>query len=302
MADSIVIGANGFLGSSLVDELATRGHTVTAFDRFSRPTTYSAKVRSVTGDFLDSAALASAIRGHEHVFHFQSTTTPASADGDPVRDVRENLLPTIHLLDACVQAGVGTVHFASTGGAIYGDQGMEVMSEHSRTRPVSPYAIGKLAIEGYLAYFSRRHGLNSVTYRISNPYGPRQLANRGQGVLPTFLRQVRRGERVQVFGDGTSVRDYIHVDDAVSMIAKTVDRPTEHAIYNIGSGESTSLFQLLKIIADVTQTTPVVEYLAEPSTFVHRSVLDTSRYVREFGKHDLRTLEEGVTEMWEHIA
>jgi len=154
VVDSIVIGANGFLGSSVVDELAARGHNVTAFDRFSRPPTFSADVRSITGDLLDISALAAAIRGHDHVFHFQSTTTPASADGDPVRDVRENILPTIHLLDACVQAGVGTVHFASTGGAIYGDQGVELMSEHSRTRPVSPYAIGKLAIEGYLAYFS----------------------------------------------------------------------------------------------------------------------------------------------------
>lgn len=302
MVDSIVIGANGFLGSSVVDELAARGHNVTAFDRFSRPPTFSADVRSITGDLLDISALAAAIRGHDHVFHFQSTTTPASADGDPVRDVRENILPTIHLLDACVQAGVGTVHFASTGGAIYGDQGVELMSEHSRTRPVSPYAIGKLAIEGYLAYFSRRHGLNSIAYRLSNPYGPRQLANRGQGVIPTFLRQVRRGEPVHIFGDGTSVRDYVHVDDAVRMILATVDRPTEHTIYNIGSGETTSLFQLLDTVARVTKTRPVVEYLPEPSTFVHRSVLDTSRFVGEFGTQHLRTLEEGVSEMWEHIA
>jgi UDP-glucose 4-epimerase len=302
VAKSIVIGANGFLGSSLVDELAEHGHTVTAFDRFSRPAAYSASVKTISGDFLDPDALARAVDGHEHVFHFLSTTTPATADSDPVRDARENVLPSIHLLQACVLAGVGTVHFASTGGAIYGDQGDAPVSETTRPQPVSPYAIGKLAIEGYLAYFARKHALRSVTYRISNPYGPRQLANLSQGVIPTFLRRLRQGEPVQVFGDGTSVRDYVHVDDAVRMIVNTVGRPTEHETYNVGSGQGTSLRELLEIVGRVTGTEPTVEYLEQPATFVHRSVLDTTRYVAEFGPQRLRSLEEGIGQTWRHTA
>ena len=120
---SLVIGGNGFLGASLVDELVSRGHVVSAFDRFSRESTLPDGVRTIRGDFLDPGAVAAAVEGHDHVFHFLSTTTPATADGDPERDARENVLPSIHLLEACVAAGVSRVHFASTGGAIYGDHG-----------------------------------------------------------------------------------------------------------------------------------------------------------------------------------
>lgn len=299
---SLVIGANGFLGSSLVDELVRRGHQVTAFDRFSRDSTLPDGVQRIAGDFLDSDAVAAAVAGHHHVFHFLSTTTPASADGDPVRDARENVLPSIHLLEACVRAGVGKVYFASTGGAIYGDHGATAMSENSRPQPVSPYAIGKLAIEGYLAYFSRKHGLESASYRISNPYGPRQLAGRSHGVIPTFLRHVREGQPVEVFGDGSSVRDYVYVDDAIRMIADTVGRPTRHATYNIGSGVGTSLVELLDVVETVTATAPLVEFRPEPTTFVHRSVLDTTRYAEEFGAVQLRSLEQGVRETWEETA
>ncbi|CAN5519763.1 NAD-dependent epimerase/dehydratase family protein [soil metagenome] len=299
---SLVIGANGFLGSSLVDELVRRGHEVTAFDRFTRASALPESVTPVVGDFLDADAVATAVAGHTHVFHFLSTTTPASADGDPVRDARENVVPSIHLLEACVAAGVEKVYFASTGGAIYGDHGEDAMSETVRPQPVSPYAIGKLAIEGYLSYFSRKHGLQSASYRISNPYGPRQLVGRSHGVIPTFLRLVREGRPVQVFGDGSSVRDYVYVEDAVRMIVDTVGRDTDHATYNIGSGVGTSLTELLGVVEAVTGAAPLVEYRPEPPTFVHRSVLDTSRYAAEFGAPSLRSLEQGVNQTWEQTA
>lgn len=295
---SIVIGANGFLGSSLVEELVGRGHRVAAFDRFSRDAVLPPGVVRFAADFLDPDALVRAVEGHDHVFHFLSTTTPASADGDPVRDARENVLPSIHLLEACVRAGVGKVYFASTGGSIYGDQGSDPVSELTLPNPVSPYAIGKLAIEGYLAYFSRKHGLSSASFRISNPYGPRQLPSRGHGVIPTFLQHVSEGTAVRVFGDGTSVRDYLHVDDAVRMIANTIDASTRHPIYNIGSGVGTSLTELLDIVGRVTGVDPIIEYADEPMTFVHRSVLDTSRYGAEFGHAVARDLETGISQTW----
>lgn len=298
MARSIVIGANGFLGSSLVDALVSRGHEVTAFDRFSRGPATSSATRTIAGDFLDSDSVARAVEGHDAVFHFLSTTTPASADGNPVGDATENVVPSIRLLQACVAAGVGTVHFASTGGAIYGDHDAAALSESMLPQPVSPYAIGKLAIEGYLAYFSRRHGLDSVSYRISNPYGPRQLADRSQGVIPTFLRHAREGRPLQVLGDGSSVRDYIHADDAIRMIVEVVDRPREHSVYNIGSGVGTSVSELLGTVERVTGIVPTVEYLPEPATFVHRSVLDTSRYAGEFGAVEMRSLDEGIAQTW----
>ena len=303
MAKCLVLGGNGFLGAGLVDELASRGHDVSVFDRFSRlPPSFSEGPRLIAGDFLAADAVAAAVKGQEFVFHFLSATTPASADAEPGRDVRDNLAPSVALFEACVRAGVRHVYFASTGGAVYGDTPAGAVNEETRPQPVSPYAIGKLAIEGYLAYFGRKHGLASTSFRISNPYGPRQRALNSHGVIPTFLSRARADLPISVLGDGTSVRDFVYADDAVRMIVDVVGRQTDHAVYNIGSGVGTSLAQLLKIVSEVTGHSSPVEYLPEPATFVHRSVLDTSRYSREFSPGPLLPLREGIERTWHGMA
>ncbi len=298
MAKALVLGGNGFLGSGLVDELVARGHDVTVFDRFSRmPPAFAEGPRTIAGDFLDAEAVSRAVDGHELVFHFLSATTPASADGDPARDVRDNIAPSISLFESCVHAGVERLYFASTGGAIYGDT-TGAVTEEMRPAPVSPYAIGKLAIEGYLAYFERKHGLASTSFRISNPYGPRQRPHDSHGVIPTFLSRAAAGEQLSIYGDGTATRDFVYADDAVRMIVDVVGRQPAHPVYNIGSGVGTTIAQVLDIVREVTGHTPPVEYLPEPPTFVHRSVLDTSRYEREFGAATLVGLREGIERTW----
>ncbi len=150
MSGVLVVGGNGFLGSHVVDELVARGHSVSVFDRFSAGVVrYAAKgVSRIVGDVLNRADLAAAVPGHEFLFHFVSTTTPASAEDDPTLDIRTNVPASIELFRLAADAGVRRVFFASTGGAIYGDQGVDLMDEDLVPRPISPYAIGKLAIGG----------------------------------------------------------------------------------------------------------------------------------------------------------
>jgi UDP-glucose 4-epimerase len=303
LARCLVLGGNGFLGSGLVDELVSRGHDVTVFDRFSRlPPTFGEGPRVIAGDFLDAERVSEAVAGQEFVFHFLSATTPASAEDEPGRDVRDNVAPSVSLLQACVRSGVERIYFASTGGAIYGDTPMGAVTENTRPEPVSPYAIGKLAIEGYLAYFRRKHGLKSTSFRISNPYGPRQRAHNSHGAIPTFLAHASKGTTITVYGDGTSVRDFVYAEDAVRMMVDVVGGTPTHSIYNIGSGEGTSIVSLLEVIAEVTGHSSPVEYLPEPSTFVHRSVLDTSRYAAEYSAHGLVSLRDGIDRTWRGMA
>ncbi|CAD5993247.1 NAD-dependent epimerase/dehydratase family protein [Agreia sp. COWG] len=305
MASCLVIGANGFIGSHLVDELVALGHEVTAFDRFSGggPPMYSAVgVRQFAGDFLNQADVAAAVSGQRFVFHFVSTTTPATAEDAPTLDVRTNIASSIELFQHCVDAGVEKLYFASTGGAIYGDQGGESFAETALALPVSPYAIGKLAIEGYLRYFGTKFGLDSVSFRISNPYGPRQRANKKQGVIPIFLSRIAAGEPLVVFGDGSMVRDYLYVGDAVRMIGQTVGRSTRESVYNIGSGEGTSVRALLDVVTRVTGITPLVEERAVPSTFLQHVVLDAGRFRTEFGYDEFTDLEDGIARTWETLA
>jgi UDP-glucose 4-epimerase len=303
VAKTVVIGANGFIGSHLVDGLAAAGHEVRAFDRYSSrlPTFRTPHAEVRVGEFLSRSDVDSAVQGQDHVFHFLSTTTPATAESDPTLDIRTNLAQTVELLESCAAAGVKHVYFASTGGAIYGQQGKGEYSEDDRALPISPYAIGKLAIERYLGYFKATHGLDSTVFRISNPYGTRQHPNKKQGLVPIALRQILAGRPVVQFGDGSMVRDYVYVEDLVDMIVPMTDRATAHDLYNLGSGTGHTVAEVLHSLRRVTGIDFAVEERPTPPTFVDKVVLDTSRYRREFGSRPLTSLDDGIRKTFEEM-
>jgi UDP-glucose 4-epimerase len=299
----LVIGANGFVGSHLVDALSLDGHQVTAFDRFSSgaPSFVSTSVTTLVGDFLSRSDVEQAISGQDYVFHFLSTTTPATAENDPTMDLRTNVAQTVEVLEACVAASVKHFYFASTGGAIYGPQDKSEYLESDPALPISPYGIGKLTIENYLSYFRAKHGLNSTSFRISNPFGTRQKANRKQGLIPIALRQIALRQAVVRLGDGLMVRDYIYVNDLVRMIAKFVGRTPRYTTYNIGSGVGHSVNGVLQALRRVSGTDFEIIERPKPATFVDRVVLNTSRYGEEFGKVELTGFDEGLRQTYEDI-
>lgn len=299
---AVVVGANGFIGSHLVDRLSAAGHEVTAFDRFSSGSaTFSSNAHLVKGDFLNLGDLRQALEGQQLLFHFLSTSTPATAERDPSFDVRTNVLQSIELMKIAAEVGVEHVYFASTGGAIYGANGHDVCGEKDPTFPVSPYAIGKLTIENYLRYFEARVGLASTTFRISNPFGTRQHVDRKQGLVPIVLRQVARGDTVVQLGDGSMVRDYVYVEDLAEMITTVVDRGGSHDLYNLGSGEGRSVSSVLQTIREITGRDFEVRVEQKPPTYVDRVTLDTSRYVEEFGAPVLTDFAEGVRMTWREV-
>lgn len=302
MAKALVIGANGFIGSHIVDMLADAGHEVTAFDRFSTPdTTFTRSARMISGDFLSRGDLEAALVAQDYAFHFLSTTTPASAEGDPTLDIRTNVAQTVELLEACVQAGVSHVYYGSTGGAIYGSQGRAEYSEGDRALPVSPYGIGKLTVEHYLHYFRARFGLASTSLRISNPFGPRQRPNRRQGLIPIVLRQIATGNPVTQFGDGSMVRDYLYSDDMTAMLGRMIGGESRFDLYNIGSGVGHSLTEVFDAVRRVTGRDFEIVPAPQPPTFIDRVVLNTARYVDEFGAVELTPLDEGIARTWHDI-
>ncbi len=304
MTRALVLGGNGFIGSSLVDGLVRAGHEVTVLDRFTSPAPLFSEspARLVAGDFLDDDVLVPALEGQEAVFHFLSTSTPVTSANDPSRDVRTDVARSVDLMTACVDAGVDTFYFASSGGAIYGDQGLDRYRETDPALPTSPYAIGKLAIESYLRYFRVERGLRSVAFRISNPYGPRQRPGRAQGLIPLALQAVRDGRPVVRFGDGSMVRDYLYVTDAVQRMLRVFESDPRHEVYNIGSGSGHTVTQVLGLIRDVVDRDLVVEERDVPPTFVKRVVLDTTRFDEEFGPSTLVDLGEGVRRTWDALA
>jgi UDP-glucose 4-epimerase len=304
VADALVIGGNGFIGSHLVDALVGAGHNVNVFDRFSgeRPLYTADGVTAIRGDFLSKADLEGALAGRDWVFHLLSTSTPVSAEGDPTFDLRTNVAQTVDLLELCVDAGIHHVYFASTGGAIYGDQGREEYAESDPALPLSPYGIGKLTIERYLDFFHATHGLRSTSMRISNPYGPRQRAFRRQGLIPIALRNVAEGQPVARYGDGQMIRDYIYVEDVVRMIIALTEKTPVESLYNLGSGRGFTVTEVLDSIRRVTGSDFAITEVPTPPTFVRKVILDTSRFDLEFGRMDRLELDEGIRRTFADIT
>lgn len=303
MSRCLVLGANGFIGSHLVDKLVAEGHEVRAFDRPGGISKYNTEnVETFYGNFLNVSDLQSAVKGMDYIFHFISTTTPASAENDPLIDVETNIRMSIELFDICAAANIKRLIFASTGGAIYGDQGNnDPRREDDLPLPVSPYAIGKLTIENYLRYFKVKRNLDSIVFRISNPYGERQALHAKQGVIPIFIENILEGRPLTILGDGSMVRDYIYVKDVAKIITTVFDKPAKHHVYNVGSGVPVSVNEIVGAIESVHHSKPNIEHLEAPATFVHNVTLDVSRLRDEFGVSAETPLHDGVSKTYNYL-
>jgi len=307
MAKCLVLGADGFLGSHVAEALAEAGHQVRAFDRLKSPHPRNLpddhpNIQLFRGDFLNRHDLDEALEDMQYVFHFVSTTNPAASAKDPLIDVDTNIRMSVVLMRLCVKHNVERLIFPSTGGAIYGQDVPRPLRETDLTEPVSPYGIGKLAIEGYLRYFRQSHGLDSLVLRLSNPYGERQNVVGSQGAIPIFLNLIEQDLPVKVFGDGTMVRDYIYISDLVRMVVKAFDRNLQHATYNLGSGKGLTVNELIECIGKVTGRDVKVEYIPTRPTDVQHVVLDTARYSKEFGNPQLMSLTQGLEETWHYVV
>lgn len=305
MARCLVLGANGFIGKSLVKELLNDGHFVRCFDRYKSeesPVNISENTEIFPGDFLNRAVVDEALADIEYVFHFISTTTPVVSENEPLIDIETNILMSVELFSLCVKNKVKKIIFASTGGAIYGNTASsEAINESTVPRPVSPYAIGKLTIENYLRYFKRKHGLDYMVTRISNPYGPGQNLLSGQGVIPIFLSRLLQDEPITVYGDGSMIRDYLYIDDVAKMISGSFEKDSKAHTYNIASGTGHSVNDIVKTAENVTGKKFKIEHKDTPPTFVHHVVLDPTKFTSEYGIEATTTLEEGMQLTWQTL-
>lgn len=295
---ALVIGGNGFIGSSLVEALRARGDAVTVLDRFApRVDRDWSGVRYETGDLANIDVLAGLLDGIDQVFHLASSTVPSTADAEPARDVADNLLGTLGVLDAMRMHGVRRICYFSSGGTVYGNPCQVPVPEDHPLQPISSYGIVKVAIEHYLTMFQRQGWLDPVIIRPSNPYGPGQSLGGVQGAVAVFLGKALRGEAIQIWGDGEVVRDYIFIEDLISLVLRVADS-SQTGSFNAGSGLGVSLNQLCATIRDVTGLALPAEYRPGRAFDVRAVVLDVARARRELDWQPLVGLREGLHRTW----
>jgi len=275
---TLVLGGKGFIGSHLIDALAGRGFAVRAFDRPNVPALSTpAGVDWAEGDFTHEADVTRALKDIDVVYHLVSTTLPQTSNADPVFDVATNVEGSLRMLQAAVKTGVKKVVFISSGGTVYGVPRAVPITEDHPTQPISSYGITKLAVEKYLHLFHTLHQLDYTVLRLSNPFGERQRIQAAQGAVAVFMGKILRGEPIEIWGDGSVVRDYIYIGDAVAAMVQAASYAGDTRVLNVGSGTGISLNDILAGLAQVTGRKPDVRYAPGRAFDVPVSVLDITR-------------------------
>ncbi len=247
----LVLGAGGFIGTNLCRTLIAGGAKVRGFGRSLQFPAQLAGVdwiRGSLGEYPDFAAL---VGESQVVFDLIGSGLPDSSNRNPASDVTRSILTTIELLEACRQTQVRRIVFVSSGGTVYGISQQTPIPESAPTEPISAYGIGKLAIEKYLGLYRHLYGLDYTVLRVANPYGPFQTAHRQQGVIAAFVQKALDGSALEIWGDGTVVRDFIHIDDVTRAMLTVLSYNGPHHVFNVGSGVGRSVNEILADIQAV---------------------------------------------------
>ncbi len=290
MANVLITGVAGFVGSSLARALIAEGATVRGIDNLS-----SGKLENLEGirsrvdfrhaDILDSDALDHASRGVDYVFHEAAIASVAASVADPVGTNRSNLDGTLLVLEAARKAGVKRLVYAASAAA-YGDGPELPKRETMLPAPISAYAVQKLAGEYYLASYTRTFGLETVALRYFNVFGPRQdPASVYSGVLARFISQMSEGQTPTIFGDGTTSRDFVYIDNVVSanLLAARTSAPVAGKVFNIATGRRTTLLDAYEEIKSVLGYEGSVNFEPERSADIKHSLADISLAQQTFG-------------------
>lgn len=297
----LVIGGAGFIGSHLVDRLVLDGMLVRVLDRtppdMSSSWIKAGQVEYIAGDFVDHSAIDAAVKDVDVVYHLVSTTIPATSNIDPIFDVQSNLVGTVSFLKAGVAAGIEKVIFVSSGGTVYGKTLPVPIKETAPTNPTCSYGITKLAIEKYLSLFELLHGLEFVVFRLANPFGEKQRSG-AQGAIAAFMQRIATGQPIEIWGDGSIVRDYIYIDDVTDALVRGLQYKGQSRIFNVGSGEGRSLNEIIETLRLITGRAFEVAYTASRSLDVPRNVLDISLAKQELGWKPKTEWKDGLRKTW----
>lgn len=276
----LVTGGAGFIGSHIVDGLINKDNEVIIIDDLSsgKEENINKKARFYNLDIQDSN-LESVFQKEkpDYVTHLAAQKDVRISVSDPIFDARINILGTINILQNCVKYNVKKIVFASTGGAIYGEQDIFPAPETHSARPISPYGINKLVAEHYLNYYKIIHGLNYISLRYSNVYGPRQDPFGEAGVIAIFINKMLRGEQSVINGDGGQTRDFVYVGDVVHANILALMNDVPENTFNIGTGIETTITMIFKQIKKIFNSSLQEKYGPAKLGEQRRSVIDCKK-------------------------
>jgi UDP-glucose 4-epimerase len=298
---TLVIGC-GFIGSNVVEALVERGRPPRVLSRSRPPESVVAGFGDADlqlGDAADGAALERALDGVSNVIYCAGGLLPVASESDPERDRELTLGPVEATLAALAgRPGVGLTYLSS-GGTVYGEPARNPVAEDDPTEPFSTYGRLHLECERLIERAARETGLRARVLRCSTVYGEHQRPDRGQGAVVTFLHRIANGRQIDLYGGGSTIRDYVYVGDVARAVVETAAIEGGPSVINVGSGQGTSLLELLRLAeTEVGQSAKVAEH-PERDFEIHQIVLDTTR-LRGLIDFAPTPIEEGIarTRRW----
>lgn len=294
----VVVGGNGFIGSAFIRYANLQKADIISCD-FKRPEKVYGNVKYIAFSQEDIGFYRDMLRNGDTVIILKWKGVPATCMGNGKALIENNIVGTMLLVEACIEKKVEKIIFASSGGAIYGNQEELPITENAQTMPISLYAVQKLMVEDYLRFVMRTRGIKVIILRISNPYGPGQKPFNGQGIIATFMACSLMGREAEVWGNPDCFRDYLYIDELAECIYVCADKDIAPGVYNVGSGIGTTIAQICTYIEAVTGKR--VNYVIKEvgSSQVRNNILDCSKIYQGTGWKSSITIKDGMEKMKE---
>jgi UDP-glucose 4-epimerase len=309
LGKTLITGGAGFIGSHIAEALVAEGVEVRILDNFSSGKRENLKgfgsaIEVVEGDICDPAALAGAMQGVKHVFHEAALVSVTVSVEHPMDNDSINIRGTLNVLQAAREAGVKRVVLA-TSAAVYGNNPELPKRETMLPEPESPYALGKLAGEYYMKLYSHLYGVETVSLRYFNVFGPRQDGkSMYSGVISRFADDIRQGRSPTIFGDGGQTRDFVFVKDVVqaNLLAMKTDSVGKGEIFNVATGRQITLLTLWEILKGISGSDLKPGFKEARIGDIRHSVADISRIGKDLGYEPKFSIEEGLSALMDCLG
>lgn len=301
-----IVGGAGFIGSSIAQLLAKEEIELGIFDteeKLRKHTKLLQSYRTTIFPYPDVSDLDRHLNGYDILVHLACTTEPESSMESMIYDARTNIVPSLELFQAAMDAGMERIIFSSSGGTVYGIPRTLPAKEDDAGNPICAYGVSKLSIENYLGLYANSGLIKGISLRIGNPYGLFQFEGTTIGIVAHFLTAISKGNELQVWGDGSIVRDYIDIDSvARAFVTAITSSSLPSGSYNIGTGRGISINELIELLFKVTGRRVPVKYNKGRSFDVPGIYLDSSRFSSLTSWRPGIPPEEGIRNMWNHLV
>ncbi len=278
---TLVIGGTGFIGKNLSQYLVQAGREVTVLARkpLDEKILFLGNVNFILGDISDKHLIADLVGACDEVVHLAYASIPNTSFDDPVKDLNENLPPTVFLMQQCAEKKVRLIN-VSSGGTVYGQAQFLPIHETHPTNPISPYGVTKLTLEHYAFLYAKTKGMSHICIRPANPYGVGQIPFAGQGFVSTAIASALKRQPIPIYGEHGTIRDYIYIDDLSQGIVAAMNHGSDGDIFNIGSGVGRSNLDVLQTLSPLLGRYDVdlkIQFMPPRVFDVQENILDSSK-------------------------